>query len=201
MTRTRHLIVPALAVTAGGVAAALFMANGSSGRDTAVRAPPLPSTSVATPTDMSAGLAPHGDPAAGTGLGLPSDSGTLPSHHMMPHELDEPVEIGSVAKAPGPLGRNVAEIHAERAQLDGKKVRVRGVVVKAVAHVLDRTFIHLRDGTGSAGDNTHDLTITAATVPRVGDELLYEGILTLDKDYGSGFRYQAVLENAKVLGE
>jgi hypothetical protein len=136
---------------------------------------------------------PEGASAAG--------SSTLPDHHRAPQDLAEPVEIGKVAKAGGPLGRTVAEIYAERTKLDGKKVRVRGVVVKAVANVLDRTFVHLRDGTGNSGDNTHDLTVTSSTVPKVGDRLLYEGTLTIDKDYGSGYRYQAVLENADIVAD
>jgi hypothetical protein len=147
-------------------------------------------------------MAPAGDTAeeAMGGVSVDHASG-LPGHHMAPQQLAEPVEIGKVAKAPGPLGRTVAQIYAERTQLDGKQVRVRGVVVKAVANVLDRTFVHLRDGTGSTSDNTHDLTVTASAVPNVGDQLLYEGTLTVDKDYGSGYRYQAVLENAHVVAE
>jgi hypothetical protein len=136
-------------------------------------------------------------PAGATADGVAS----LPANHLAPQEVTDPVEIGTVAKAPGPLGRTVAQIYAERAKLDGKKVRVSGVVVKAVANVLDRTFVHLRDGTGSASDNTHDLTVTTSAVPKVGDRLLYEGTLTVDKDYGSGYRYQAVLENADVVAD
>jgi hypothetical protein len=144
--------------------------------------------------DPHAGL-PSGDNGAAI------DPGSLPSHHMVPQQLADPVEVGKLEKASGPLGRSVAQIYAERAKLGGQKVRVRGVVVKVVANVLDRTFIHLRDGTGNAGDNTHDLTVTASAAPKVGDKLLYEGTLTIDKDYGSGYRYQAVLENATVVPE
>ncbi|MBN1610806.1 MAG: nucleotide-binding protein [Polyangiaceae bacterium] len=126
---------------------------------------------------------------------------SLPGHHMAPQAVADPVAIGEVPRAPGPLGRTVAQIYAERAALAGKKVRVRGVVVKAVANVLDRTFVHLRDGTGSVSDNTHDLTVTTSSLPDVGDRLLYEGTLTTDKDYGSGYRYQAVLEDAYVVAD
>jgi hypothetical protein len=193
MTKTRSLLVPAVAVIAGGLAAVLFMASGSSDQGTAVKAQ---ATVVGVPSEPATA-----DEAEGMDVGVTTDTGALPSHHMTPQQLAEPVDIGTVAKAPGPLGRTVAQIYAERTKLNGKKVRVRGVVVKAVANVLDRTFIHLRDGTGNASDNTHDLTITASTVPNVGDRLLYEGTLTIDKDYGSGYRYQAVLENAIVVSE
>ena len=80
-------------------------------------------------------------------------------------------------------------------------MRVRGVVVKAVANVLNRTFVHLRDGSGSTDTETHDLTAMLDSTPQVGDRILVEGTLTVDKDFGSGYQYRAILENASVVSE
>jgi len=295
MTKTRSLLLPAIAVVAGGLAAVLFVVRGSSGRDTqASAAAPAAETTRSQPTataetDESSGDAlsgtvleriavqrytylrigdagsegtwvavpsceakvgdrvsvrgaqrmtdfqsptlkrtfptiyfgqleeaetgsgvhasagemdnPHAGLSDRTDVAADNEGSTLPAHHMTPQTLAEPVEVGQVAKATGPLGRTVAQVYAERAKLNGKQVRVRGVVVKSVANVLDRTFIHVRDGSGNAENNTNDLTITAAAAPKVGDKLLYEGTLAVDKDYGSGYRYQAVLENASVVAE
>jgi hypothetical protein len=95
----------------------------------------------------------------------------------------------------------VGQVHAERQKLAGRPVRVRGVVTKAIPNVLGRTFVHLRDGSGKAEDNTHDLTITTQDKPSVGDTVLYEGTLAVDRDYGSGYKYQAVLESARTVSE
>ena len=108
------------------------------------------------------------------------------------------VPVGPVARAEGPLGRTVAEIGAQRPKLAGKPVRVRGVVVKVNAGILGHTFLHLQDG--SAGDaGPADLAVTTDAEPPLGSTVLVEGTLAVDKDFGSGYRYPVLLENARLI--
>jgi hypothetical protein len=132
--------------------------------------------------------------------GHPTSVAEIPEHHPSDSNTQS-VEIGNVRKAQGPLGRQIGEVYGQRTQLAGKRVRVRGVVVKAVANVLNRTFVHLRDGSGSAEAKTHDLTAMLDNTPGVGDRILVEGTLAVDKDLGSGYQYRAILENASVVSE
>lgn len=98
-------------------------------------------------------------------------------------------------------GVSVADVFARRDEFSGKPIVVRGTVVKFNAGILDRNWLHLQDGSGSAEAATHDLTITtpaAAPVVRVGDVVTAKGVLSVRKDFGAGYAYDAILENATL---
>jgi hypothetical protein len=103
-----------------------------------------------------------------------------------------------VAKAEGPTGHTVAEIWASRAKLKDTKVSVRGKVVKFLPGIMGKNWIHLRDGSGTqtAGDN--DITVTTSGDTAVGHVVLVTGTLRVDKDFGSGYRYAVLVEDAEL---
>jgi hypothetical protein len=107
--------------------------------------------------------------------------------------------LDPVTKAEGRLGHRIAEIFSAKQRLAGQRVRVRGVVVKATAGVMNRTFLHLRDGTGDPRASTHDLTVTTTATPAVGETVLIEGVLATNKNLGHGYRYDAIVEDAAVI--
>ncbi len=107
------------------------------------------------------------------------------------------VEVGKVAPATGPDARTIAQLHAQAKQLDGKSVRVRGVVVKKVEGVLERNWIHLRDG-GADGAPDAELVVTTLAKVDVGQTVLAVGKVVADKDLGSGYRYDVLVEDAEV---
>jgi hypothetical protein len=96
-------------------------------------------------------------------------------------------------------GLTVAEIFAQKETLAAKKVTLRGKVVKYNAQILGKNWIHVRDGTGAAGSN--DLLVTSAKTARVGDTVLVVGTLVLNQDFGSGYKYDLLLEEAEVTVE
>lgn len=104
-----------------------------------------------------------------------------------------------VAKAEGENSRTVEQCFAEAAQLDGKKVRVRGKVVKFSPEIMGRNWIHLQDGSGNPMKNTHDLVVTTAEMVDKDAVIVIEGILSKDKDFGAGYHYAAIIESAKVI--
>lgn len=108
------------------------------------------------------------------------------------------VPVVASEKAPGPLGRTVAELHALGAGAAGAQARVRGTVVKVTSGVLGRTFVHLRDGTGVA-PLSNDLTVTTTEELTVGSQVLLEGTIKLGEDFGSGYRYPVLLADARVV--
>ena len=103
-----------------------------------------------------------------------------------------PVE--NIEKAVG--GKTVAEVWAEKDALAGKPVVVRGRVVKMVPNIMGKTFLHLRDGTGSEGSN--DLTVTTRDAVQLKSIVTATGVLTTDKDFGAGYKYDVILEDASV---
>ncbi len=109
-----------------------------------------------------------------------------------------PSENVKVDKAKGADAYTVAELYAESAKLDKKTVTIRGKVVKVSAGIMDRNWIHLRDGSGDAAKKTNNLVVTSKDLPKVGDIVTATGTLAKDKDFGMGYRYAVIVEEAKV---
>jgi len=104
---------------------------------------------------------------------------------------------GSLQKAEG--GSTIAELYARRGELAGKQVLVRGQVVKFTANIMGRNWMHIQDGTGQPGSN--DLTVTTADSASVGDVVLVKGTAAVDRDFGAGYRYELIVEQAGVTVE
>jgi PBP1b-binding outer membrane lipoprotein LpoB len=102
----------------------------------------------------------------------------------------------SVPKAAG--GKTVAEAWAGREQLKDKPVVIRGKVVKFLSGIMGKNWLHLRDGSGSADKGDNDITVTTNEVAAVGDVVTVTGTLRIDKDFGAGYRYPVILEEAKL---
>jgi len=120
-----------------------------------------------------------------------------PGHGAAPAPA-APVASAKVARAEGPEGRTVAEIHGTRARLAGKAVAVRGQVVKLSLGIMGKNWVHLRDGSGSAGDGSNDLLVTTQDKPAVGDVVVARGTVRTDVDLGSGYRYAVLVEGAAL---
>ncbi len=103
-----------------------------------------------------------------------------------------------VAKAEGSDAKTVAEIWAAKDSLKDKPVVVRGKVVKFLGGILGKNWIHLRDGSGSADKSDNDIAITTGDVVAVGDVVTISGVVHVDKDFGAGYRYPVIIEEAKV---
>ncbi len=103
-----------------------------------------------------------------------------------------------VAKAEGSEAKTVAEIWAAKDSLKDKQVVVRGKVVKFLGGILGKNWIHLRDGSGSADKSDNDLAITTNEGAAVGDVVTITGVVHVDKDFGAGYRYPVIIEEAKI---
>ena len=96
-------------------------------------------------------------------------------------------------------GKTVGEINTHKAKLSGKRTTVRGKVVKYNASVMGKNWLHIRDGSGGADSN--DLTITTATEAKVGDTVLVSGKVATNRDFGGGYKYSVIIEDATVVVE
>lgn len=143
---------------------------------------------------MGGGMPP---PAMGEGAGGPPNPAQLAAQHQAVVTGPNDVEVKKVAKAGGADGRTIEEIWSQRAKLKGKPVAVRGQVVKFTA-VMGKNFLHLRDGTGSPDSKTNDLTITTSDAVGVGDLVTAKGVIVTDKDFGAGYAYPVIIEDAKL---
>ena len=110
-----------------------------------------------------------------------------------------PLEDISIAKATAANGYTVAEIFTQAKELAGKNVQVQGKVVKFSPKIMGKNWIHLQDGSGDPMHNTHDLVVTSADSAEVGSIVTIDGVLAAEKDFGAGYKYDAIVEDAKII--
>lgn len=91
-------------------------------------------------------------------------------------------------------GNTIAEIYTNKNDFNGKTVRVRGQVTKYNAGIMGKNWVHIRDSSGP-----DDLTITTDSSAILDDVILIEGTLNLDKDFGYGYIYPLIVEDARIL--
>jgi hypothetical protein len=91
----------------------------------------------------------------------------------------------------------ISELYANPSAFEGKSIRVKGQVAKFNAQIMERNWIHLQDGTEFEGK--YDLTVTSQQGVAVGDIVTLEGILALNRDFGYGYSYELLLEEAKLV--
>lgn len=93
----------------------------------------------------------------------------------------------------------IADVFAKRNQFTSADFEIRGIVVKVNPQVMGKNWIHIQDGTSSGED--YDLTITSQALPEKGDEVVFKGKLTLNKDFGAGYVYDVIMEDARLVSK
>ena len=104
-----------------------------------------------------------------------------------------------VEKSTAPNGYTVGELFAEAASLNNRKVTVKGMVVKVSPNIMGKNWLHIQDGTGDPTKNTHDLVVTSSDMAARGTIVSLEGVLAADKDFGFGYRYDVLIEDAVLV--
>ena len=137
-------------------------------------------------------------PAPANAPEAPPAAMPAPPPHPVPAGPADTVDLSGIDKAEG--GRTIAEVFADKDQLAGETIVFRGKVVKVNAGIMGKNWLHVRDGSGAEG--TNDLTVTTIEVlPNVGDTVLVSGIVELNKDFGMGYQYDIIIEDADVTVE
>ena len=90
---------------------------------------------------------------------------------------------------------SVKEVWEKRASLKDKTIAIRGKVVKASPNIIGVNWIHIQDGTGE-GSEVGRIVFTSKELPKVGDIVTASGVVSVDKDFGSGYFYKIIVQNA-----
>jgi len=106
-------------------------------------------------------------------------------------------EKTGISVAPAEAGLTVAKLYSSKADYSGKKIKMKGQVVKVNDEVMGKNWVHIQDGTKD-GDH-FDLTITTLDKVAVDDIVTFEGTITLNKDFGYGYAYEVIMEDAKLV--
>jgi hypothetical protein len=118
-------------------------------------------------------------------------------HSALATTAPEPADV-KVPKATGINAKTVAEIIAQAATLKDKPVVVRGKIVKYNPGIMGKNWIHLRDGSGSAADNNNDILVTTGGEAKLGDVVTLKGTVRTNKDFGAGYSYKVLVEDASL---
>ncbi|MEZ4918990.1 MAG: GW dipeptide domain-containing protein [Saprospiraceae bacterium] len=125
-------------------------------------------------------------PASGSGSAVDQALG----HNHDAGAVTPPTSVPSVEGA-----MKLNDLFKNKSKYNGKTVKVTGKVMKVNPMIMGRNWLHIQDG---SGENL-DLTVTTQEGIPAGHVITLEGVIALDKDFGAGYRYDIILEDAKVV--
>jgi len=126
-----------------------------------------------------------------------SDQPTLPGEQQ-PKAQTQPkkrtLEKLDVSVEPAEGGISIGTLFANSETYKDQIVKIRGQVTKFNPNIMGKNWIHIQDG--SDDSENFDLTITTSQVVNVGDMVTFEGKISLNKDFGAGYVYEVIMEEA-----
>ena len=91
----------------------------------------------------------------------------------------------------------IEEIHMWRKNLEGQIISIEASISKVSRQIMKLDWVHLGDGTGNEKKLTDDLVFTAAnTSIKAGDKVIAKGKVVVNKDFGFGYFYKVIIQNA-----
>ena len=132
-------------------------------------------------------------PSTTAPIAAPSTAALPPGQRTMPAKTAP--DLTGIKRAEN--GQTVAEVITGKTKFAGRPIAIRARVVKYNAQILGKNWLHIRDGSGAPG--TNDLTVTTTATAKVGDLVLVTGKLGTDRDFGSGYKYPLIIEDATVV--
>ncbi|MCF6309312.1 MAG: hypothetical protein L3J19_02390 [Sulfurimonas sp.] len=119
-------------------------------------------------------------------------SAAMPAH---------PVPVVATPTAPIKIAKNtkgysVEELYAKKDSLKDRNVKLNAQVVKVSKGIMGKDWIHLQDGSGSAGTDDIIATSVNSTV-KVGDTVTTDGVVKTNIDLGYGYKFPIIIEKAK----
>ena len=127
------------------------------------------------------GLAPKKqDPHAGMGRGMAPDEDEKPATPFVKKDT-----------------YTIEEIHMWRKSLEGQIISIEGSVYKVSRQIMKLDWVHLGDGTGNEKKLTDDLVFTATSANiKSGDKVIASGKVVVNKDFGFGYFYKVIIQDA-----
>ena len=113
------------------------------------------------------------------------------------HSQNRSIAKEEISVTPPADGITIGKLYSDRQSYSDQTVIVSGKVTKFNPGIMGRNWVHIQDG--SESDGKFDLTVTTDQSVTVGDVVTFSGEIALDKDFGAGYTYEVIMENAKIL--
>lgn len=128
-------------------------------------------------------------------------SSIVPANHgnqaeSAPVESKQPVNTANIEKPIKVEGSiSIADLVDNIEKYDGQEIQVSGVCTKINPNIMGRNWIHLEDGTR----DDYDLVLTSDMIIPEGAVLTMKGKVATNLDFGAGYRYDILIENAQMV--
>jgi len=91
----------------------------------------------------------------------------------------------------------IEEIHLWKKDLAGQTISIKAKVFKVSKQIMKLDWVHLGDGSGNEKMLTDDLVFTASESSiKAGDSVIATGKVIINKDFGFGYFYPVLIQNA-----
>jgi hypothetical protein len=128
--------------------------------------------------------------------------GSIDGAAQRPHASAPPAHAEitdvNVPRAEGSDAKTIAEIWASKGALKDRRVVVRGKVVKFLPSIMGKNWLHVRDGSGTRGKGDNDIAVISDDQTTVGSVVTLTGTVRVDKDFGAGYQYPVIIEDARL---
>ncbi len=89
----------------------------------------------------------------------------------------------------------ISELIENIKEYEGKTVQITGKCVKINPNIMGKNWIHIKDGS----KDDYDLVITSDTFVKEGSMVTMKAKVTLNKDFGAGYKYDLILEDGIIV--
>lgn len=89
----------------------------------------------------------------------------------------------------------ISEVVKDPKQYNGKTVQISGRVTKVNPNIMQRNWIHLKDGS----KDDFDLVVTSNTYVEEGSIITIKAKVSMNRDFGAGYKYDLILEDGVIV--
>ena len=130
----------------------------------------------------------HGNKTGKVDIGDYSDSKPKSSS-----KVDIETHTDKVVQHKGSI--KISELIKDPKKYEGQTIQLTGKCTKINAGIMNRNWIHLKDGS----KDDFDLVITSSSFVPEGSTITIKALVTLNKDFGAGYKYDLILENGVLV--
>ncbi len=94
---------------------------------------------------------------------------------------------------------SIHELLSNPEEYSNKLVTISGKVIKVNPAIMARNWVHIT--AEPADGNNHDLTITCQDNVELDQVVTFQGQVSLNRDFGAGYTYEIIIENAKLVAK
>ena len=89
----------------------------------------------------------------------------------------------------------ISDLVIDPGKYEGNEVVISGECIKINANILDRNWLHMKDGS----KDDYDLVITSEEQVPKDTKISVRGIVRVNADFGSGYSYPILIENGRLV--